>query len=344
MRVRARLSLNGFAGVGIFGAAIVGGSIAVAACASSDSSTHGFVLTDAGGNGNNMLGDDSSVGTVVTSGNDASNNGGGDDNGPDSSGDDMNGDDDSSTNGQMDGGSNGGGDTGTGTGADAAAAPHVCDGVIGATEYGGGASNFSYGNASTGTGQTWYMDWDATNLYIAVTPANVDEPLVLYVSETGKTSTGVTFGYGYDEIQPTASGSAPGLPFPANFVVFAKGFSTAGAKYSEYRLANGTSWSSAAQTSPVINVCVPTVDSGIATTREIVIPWNIMGTGVGLPSGFVFLGYLDNGNQSAQAVDIYGQVPTANPGGMGQNAVPFPHRFYVSSTADGGTAPFSDPN
>src|SRR5579872_6778670 len=53
------------------------------------------------------------------------------------------------------------------------------DGVINpAGEYG---SNNQLNNAGN-TGQTWYMTWDASNLYIGITNANVNEGAVIYIA------------------------------------------------------------------------------------------------------------------------------------------------------------------
>ena len=52
------------------------------------------------------------------------------------------------------------------------------DGVITPGEYG---SNNELDNAG-GTGQTWYMTWDANNLYIGIVNANLSEGAVIYVT------------------------------------------------------------------------------------------------------------------------------------------------------------------
>ena len=52
------------------------------------------------------------------------------------------------------------------------------DGFIAPGEYG---SNNSLSNAGN-TGQTWYMTWDATNLYVGIVNANLSEGAVIYVS------------------------------------------------------------------------------------------------------------------------------------------------------------------
>jgi hypothetical protein len=52
------------------------------------------------------------------------------------------------------------------------------DGSIGTGEYG---TNNSLQNAGN-TGQTWYMTWDATNLYVGIVNANLYESAVIYVT------------------------------------------------------------------------------------------------------------------------------------------------------------------
>ena len=51
------------------------------------------------------------------------------------------------------------------------------DGSISTGEYG---TNNQLSNAGN-TGQTWYMTWDANNLYVAIVNANLSEGAVLYV-------------------------------------------------------------------------------------------------------------------------------------------------------------------
>ena len=51
------------------------------------------------------------------------------------------------------------------------------DGSIGNGEYG---TNNQLNNAGN-TGQTWYMTWDANNLYVGIVNANIFESGVLYI-------------------------------------------------------------------------------------------------------------------------------------------------------------------
>ena len=50
--------------------------------------------------------------------------------------------------------------------------PNV-DGIIEAGEYGN--TNNGTNQIATSTGQTWYMTWDATNLYVGIANANLSE-------------------------------------------------------------------------------------------------------------------------------------------------------------------------
>ncbi len=64
------------------------------------------------------------------------------------------------------------------------------DGTINTGEYG---TNNSLQNAGN-TGQTWYMTWDATNLYIGIVKANLSEGAVIYITDNPQTNNGSTVG------------------------------------------------------------------------------------------------------------------------------------------------------
>src|SRR5258708_18306386 len=55
--------------------------------------------------------------------------------------------------------------------------PTIDGAIAPAGEYG---SNNQLNNAGN-TGQTWYMTWDAPNLYVGITNANLSEGAVIYV-------------------------------------------------------------------------------------------------------------------------------------------------------------------
>ena len=183
----------------------------------------------------------------------------------------------------------------------------TCDGTISSGEY-GGASNHTASGSSV-----WYMTWDATNLYVALTNANVAEATVLYVGFSGS---GTQTSFVYDN-----TGGA--LPFLADAVVYAK------STYNEARTVDvdaGT-WGNA--NASAIQFC----DSG--TTREEVIPWSALGA-TAIPSSFRFLAYA-----TTSGGFIYAQIPTSNPVGQSDAGATYTHDFYVQSTDNGnGSFPF----
>ncbi len=149
------------------------------------------------------------------------------------------------------------------------------DGSIGTGEYG---TNNQLNNAGN-TGQTWYMTWDASNLYVGIVNANVSEGASCYIVESQirrvHNADGNLTGFNYD------GASFSSLPFRATFVTYAKN------GYREYRNSDGSGgWASS--TSGYGSYAD---DNGKADTREVAIPWSAI-TGGGIPSSFVFFGYL----------------------------------------------------
>ncbi|HXZ81562.1 MAG TPA: alpha-amylase family glycosyl hydrolase [Terriglobales bacterium] len=197
------------------------------------------------------------------------------------------------------------------------------DGSIGSGEYGNSNSLSNAGN----TGQTWYMTWDASNLYVAIVNANLSEGAVLYIKPNPQNpptccsnSDGNLTAFQYDFTNLSS------LPFRASFVTYFKN------GYNEFRSSDGSgNWS--AQTSYYANYA----DNGSNTnTREIAIPWSAI-TGGGIPSSFVFFGFLTSGGGY-----IYGQVPTDNNIG-GFNGTTATQYFSVTNTGNGtSTPPFSN--
>jgi hypothetical protein len=93
------------------------------------------------------------------------------------------------------------------------------DGVIATGEYG---TNNQLNNAGN-TGQTWYMTWDASNLYVGIVNANLSEGAVIYIKGNPQNpptccsnADGNLSGFKYDGEQFTA------LPFCAAFVTYFK--------------------------------------------------------------------------------------------------------------------------
>ena len=198
----------------------------------------------------------------------------------------------------------------TGDAADGGSSWHTptCDGTISSGEY--GDSNYQ---TTSGT-QTWYMTWDATNLYVAVAVADVTQGTVLYVGFSGS---GLTSGQLYD----STNGS---LPFPADAVVYAH------SGYNEIRLGSVD-----AGTWVPSNTTIQFCDDG-NTTREEVIPWTALGASA-IPASFRFLAYA-----TSSGGFVYGQIPTSNPSGQIGTSATFAHDFFVSGTANGsGAFPFA---
>src|SRR6267154_2761153 len=199
------------------------------------------------------------------------------------------------------------------------------DGSIAPGEYG---SNNSLGNAGN-TGQTWYMTWDAANLYIGIVNANVSEAAVIYVAGNPQNpptccsnADGNLTGFNYDGTDFAS------LPFRAKFVTYAK------TDYREYRNSDGVGgW-----TSPVSYYGSYADNGSNQNTREVAIPWNAITSGSGIPSTFVFFGYL-----TSSGGYVYGQVPSDNNiGGFSGASATATQYFAVVNTNNGtSTPPFS---
>lgn len=203
------------------------------------------------------------------------------------------------------------------TGGDAGFVAPTCDGVIGTGEYGGVADEQASNN-----GQVWYMTWDASKLYLAISGANVAEGDVIYVAANpGDGGTGLTSGYAYDNTQVTT------LPFAADLVVYAK------QGYTEARVAGASAWGNKDTTS--VQVCV----NASTSVREEVIPWSLVG---GLPAAFGWTAYLAANPTSNPAGYIYGQMPIDDPGGGDAGAESFTKYYAVPNATPGVDTPFAD--
>ncbi|MEY4071694.1 MAG: hypothetical protein RL721_2308, partial [Candidatus Eisenbacteria bacterium] len=193
------------------------------------------------------------------------------------------------------------------------------DGTINAGEYGTHSDGQNRQTAGTGT---WYMSWDATNLYIALAGPNTAEGAILYLDKNpiaplngGANSDGTLVGFDYD------GSSFAALPFRADLVVYFKD------GYREYRTADGANgWSS--QTSGFGSY------GSASGNREIAIPWSAIG---GQPSAFNWFGYVAYSGGGA-----YASMPPENPGAGGGttigNSARWARYYTVSSSS---TAPFS---
>jgi hypothetical protein len=218
-----------------------------------------------------------------------------------------------------------GGDAGTESGSDAPVetggdggfvAP-TCDGVIGAGEYGGVADEQASSN-----GQVWYMTWDATNLYVAISSANVAEGDVIYVAIApgSDAGAGLTAGQPYDGTDITT------MPFAASLVVYAH------QNYIEARTPSGGAWGMPNTMAP-LQVCVNTTTNA----REEVIPWSLIG---GRPASFGWFGYFAAAGHSTGF--IYGQMPIDDPGGGPANAETYTKYYAVPDATPGVDTPFAD--
>jgi glycosidase len=204
------------------------------------------------------------------------------------------------------------------------ASPAV-DGVIGSNEY--GVHTDGQNQQSTGTGQTWYMTWDDTNLYVAVTNANLSEGAVIYIDKDpispvngGTNANGNLTGNNYDNT------NFAHLPFRADYVTYFKD------GYREFRKADGAGgWSGATAFSGAY------ASNGTGNVRELSIPWSDVTGGSGRPASFLFFGYV-----TSSGGYVYGQVPQSNPGTVIGTAADYSHYYTVNSTANGAsTKPFS---
>ena len=191
------------------------------------------------------------------------------------------------------------------------------DGFIATNEYG---TNNSLSNAGN-TGQTWYMTWDANNLYVGIVNATLSEGAVIYI--TGNPDgTGNTAGFNYDGVDFSS------LPFKAKFVTYVKN------GYREYRNSDGNGgW-----TGSTANYGQYADNSSNQNTREVAIPWSAI-TGGGIPASFNFFGYL-----ASSGGYVYGQVPTDNNiGGFIGTSASATQYYAVVNTGNGtSTPPFSN--
>lgn len=197
----------------------------------------------------------------------------------------------------------------------------VINGAIAPGEYGVHIDGQNQKN--TGSAQTWFLTWDETNLYVAVTNANLAEGAVIAIDRNpvsppngGTNADGTLNALNYDN---TAIGT---LPFRADFRAYFKD------GYRDYQTANGANgWNFGASN-------FGTYASGAGNVRELAIPWTAI-TGGGRPASFLFLAYL-----SSSGGYIYGQVPQGNAEGTSPGNY---SRYYAVVNTENGTAtkPFS---
>ncbi|RZK28756.1 MAG: hypothetical protein EOO63_10540, partial [Hymenobacter sp.] len=196
------------------------------------------------------------------------------------------------------------------------------DGIITDGEYSGNVSKVS-NNGS------WYMTWDAANLYVAKTGGQNFEPVILYLDldpnlpvTSGSNGNGNILGNSDFGVTPT-------LPFRADTRVY---FTDS---YIEVRRFNGLGgWGDPIVTDLSV--------SNTGTNREARLSWATLTGGKTIPVAFNWLGYEVN-NSSGASNFRYDQAPL-NPLSQGNNggATPAIEFYYtVASTASGNaTNPF----
>ena len=198
------------------------------------------------------------------------------------------------------------------------------DGVIQPGEYGDTKNGTN--QYATNTAQTWYMTWDATNLYVGITNANLSEGAVIYIDPNpifpvngGTNANGNLSGFNYD------GEDFAELPFRAGFVTYFKD------GYREYRRADGNgNWTGATSG-------FGAYAEGAGNVRELAIPWSAITNGGRLPASFLFFGFL-----TSSGGYIYGQAPADNPGAFVGTSAAAAHYFTVNNTGNGtSTPPFS---
>ena len=189
----------------------------------------------------------------------------------------------------------------------------VIDGVITPGEYG---NNNTVG---TNTAQYWYITWDATNLYVGITNANLSEGAVIYIGPNPQSdpnccndSDGNLTGFTYDNTNFAS------LPFRAKFVTYYKD------DHREYRNSDG----SGGWTGAIANY--GQYASGAGNVREIAIPWSAINQNDGLPTHFVFFGYL-----TSSVGQVYGEVPNDNPGQFIGTGATYTQYYNISNTGNG---------
>jgi hypothetical protein len=205
------------------------------------------------------------------------------------------------------------------------------NGVIAANEYGVHANGQNQQNDG---GTTYYMCWDANNLYVAFTGSNYNEAAVVYLDfnpvipvNGGTNANGSVQGlYTYDRNHMM-------LPMRADFVLYFKN------GYNEYRFDDGAGYWGGNTA-----FALATGNNGATNTCEIAIPWNTITGGAGMPAAFNWLTYKAY-NYGPGTNGIYSALPIGNPN-CGCNQDPsrlYPTRYYnILSTANGAaTMPFS---
>ncbi|MFQ3599536.1 MAG: hypothetical protein SNJ66_14480, partial [Chloroherpetonaceae bacterium] len=189
------------------------------------------------------------------------------------------------------------------------------NGTVAAGEYG---VHVDGQNQQASGGQTWYVTWDNTNLYIGITNANTNEAAVIYIDTDplipingGTNSNGNLVGQNYDGTNFAE------LPFRANVAMYVRG---GGSPYREYRTSNGSGgWNA-----PVTGFGSFAETGG--NNREFSFPWSAVG---GRPASFAWFGYV-----TSSGGFVFGQVPTENAGGTIGTSARYSRYYIVNNTED----------
>lgn len=205
------------------------------------------------------------------------------------------------------------------------------DGVINAGEYG---THTNGQNQQFEGGTTYYMAWDANNLYVAFTGTNYNEAAILYLDRNPITPVnGGTNANGSLQGYYTYERNHMMQPFRADFVLYYKN------GYHEFRYADGAGYWGA-QTSNSLAVGT----NGGSNTVEIAIPWNILTQGAGRPAAFNWFTYKAY-NYGPGTNGVYHHLPVGNPN-CACNQDPsrlYPTRYYnvLNTNSGSSTKPFS---
>jgi hypothetical protein len=214
----------------------------------------------------------------------------------------------------------------------------VRDGNISDSEYGNSLAGNQNTNKFTssnngGGGGTWYMTWDANNLYVAKTGGSDGEPTTVYLDldpTLPVTGGGSNLGNldGVNQNDVTAA-----LPFRADARIVVTGGNN-NRSISVFRRDGLGGW-----------VQTPTQTGlnygGNGTNREFSVSWNALTGGGTIPASFNWLGFCDN-TQSGNGNYRYDQAPTNfSSFGNNNNTPPFEYYYTVANTASGSaTKPF----
>jgi hypothetical protein len=225
-----------------------------------------------------------------------------------------------------------------------ATTPPTQDGIPNASEYNN--NTFQTSNGST-VGGTWYMTWDATNLYIGKTGGTTYEPALVYLDlnptfpvNGGDARQGNLTGVNEvlkrnpnDPNDPTKtnSGVIARLPFRADVRVYC----TTNGEISISRANGSGGWGPESRT----NVFV----SSAGSSREMVLNWGTLTGGGTIPASFNWLGYTSN-DQDSGANYRYDLAPYNFDASSYVNGTTpqLPYYYTVISTANGNaTRPFN---